>query len=165
MIPTPRTAFQQWPASQRCRRRSSAAWSEKRWSSRCELMHASKAFHSMVCNRFEVICHEDLDTLAAPHVFPFVATSLSASRDRHAKSIGEVRLMVGNAMRMMARAPKSRADCHLGAAIGLRSSLENFVPTIPDWALDQHTARRPQAGSRSRPLPRARCQADPAADR
>jgi len=34
-----------------------------------ELMHTSKAFHSMVCNRLEVICHEDLDTLAAPHVF------------------------------------------------------------------------------------------------
>ncbi len=44
----------------------------------CELLHTSKAFHSMVCNRLEVICHEDLDTLAAPHVFPFVAASLAA---------------------------------------------------------------------------------------
>ena len=43
-----------------------------------ELMHTSKAFHSMVCNRLEVICHEDLDTMAAPHVFPFVAASLAA---------------------------------------------------------------------------------------
>jgi hypothetical protein len=33
-----------------------------------ELMHTSKAFHAMVCNRLEVICHEDLDTIAAPHV-------------------------------------------------------------------------------------------------
>ena len=24
-----------------------------------ELMHSAKAFHSMVCNRLEVICHED----------------------------------------------------------------------------------------------------------
>jgi hypothetical protein len=31
-----------------------------------DLMHTSKAFHSMVCNRLEIICHEDLDTLAAP---------------------------------------------------------------------------------------------------
>ena len=31
-----------------------------------ELMHTSKAFHSMVCNRLIVVCHEDLDTLAAP---------------------------------------------------------------------------------------------------
>lgn len=52
-----------------------------------ELMHTSKAFHSMVCNRLEVICHEDLDTLAAPHVFPFVAASLAASRDRYSEFI------------------------------------------------------------------------------
>jgi len=29
-----------------------------------------------------------------------------------------------------------RSGC---AAIGLRSLLEGFVPTIPDWANDQHT--------------------------
>jgi hypothetical protein len=46
--------------------------------------------------------------------------------------------MVGNAIRMMARAPKSRASCHF-AAIGLRSMLEDFAPEIPDWANDQHT--------------------------
>jgi len=104
-----------------------------------ELMHTSKAFHSMVCNRLEVICHEDLDTLAAPHVVPFVAAALAQSRERYAKSIGEARLMVGNAIRMMTRAPKSRAGCHFGAAIGLREQLEGFLPIIPDWANDQHT--------------------------
>jgi hypothetical protein len=40
---------------------------------------------------------------------------------------------------MMCRSPKSRAGCHFAAAIGLRSSLEDFAPTIPDWANDQHT--------------------------
>jgi replication-associated recombination protein RarA len=104
-----------------------------------ELMHTSKAFHSMVCNRLEVICHEDLDTLAAPHVFPFVAASLAASRERYGKSIGEARLMVGNVIRIMCAAPKSRAGCHFAAAIGLRSQLEGYVPVIPDWANDQHT--------------------------
>jgi len=106
-----------------------------------ELMHTSKAFHSMVCNRLEVICQEDLDTLAAPQVFPFVAASLVASRERYSKSIGEARLMVGNAIRMMARAPKSRAGCHFAAAIGLRSMLEDFAPQIPDYALDMHTMK------------------------
>lgn len=105
----------------------------------CELLHTSKAFHSMVCNRLEVICHEDLDTLAAPYVVPFVAAALAQSRERYAKSIGEARLMVGNAIRMMCRSPKSRAGCHFGAAIGLRSMLENYAPEIPDWANDQHT--------------------------
>ena len=93
----------------------------------------------MVCNRLEVICHEDLDTLAAPWIVPFVATALAQSRERYSKSIGEARLMIGNAIRMMCRAPKSRAGCHFGAAIGLRSLLEDFAPTIPDWANDQHT--------------------------
>ena len=105
----------------------------------CELIHTSKAFHSMVCNRLEVICHEDLDTIAAPWVVPFVATALAQSRDRYSKSIGEARLMVGNAIRIMCRSPKSRAGCHFAAAIGLRSMLEGFAPTIPDFALNQHT--------------------------
>jgi len=105
----------------------------------CELIHTSKAFHSMVCNRLEVICHEDLDTLAAPHVLPFVFASLAASRERYSKNIGEARLMIGNAIRMMCRSPKSRAGCHFAAAIGLRAQLEGFVPEIPDWVNDQHT--------------------------
>jgi replication-associated recombination protein RarA len=111
-----------------------------------ELMHTSKAFHSMVCNRLEVICHEDLDTLAAPHVFPFVAASLAASAERYSSKPGEARLMIGNAIRMMARAPKSRAGCHFGAAIGLRSLLEDFKPEIPDWAFDQHTHKGRKMG-------------------
>ena len=49
--------------------------------------------------------------------------------------------MVGNAIRMMCRSPKSRAGCHFAAAIGLRSMLEDFAPTIPDYALDQHTLK------------------------
>ena len=106
-----------------------------------ELLHTSKAFHSMVCNRLEVICHEDLDTLAAPWVVPFVATALAQSRDRYSKSIGEARLMVGNAIRMMCRSPKSRAGCHFAAAVGLRSMLEDFAPEIPDYALDMHTMK------------------------
>jgi replication-associated recombination protein RarA len=106
-----------------------------------ELLHSGKAFHSMVCNRLEVICHEDLDTLAAPHVFPFVAASLAASRERYTKSIGEARLMVGNAIRLMCRSPKSRAGCHFAAAIGLRSMLEDFAPEIPGYALDMHTMK------------------------
>jgi replication-associated recombination protein RarA len=107
----------------------------------CELIHTSKAFHSMVCNRLIVICHEDLDTLAAPHVLPFVAASLAASRERYSSKIGEARLMIGNAIRIMCRAPKSRSGCHFAAAIGLRSMLEDFAPTIPDYALDMHTMK------------------------
>jgi hypothetical protein len=69
------------------------------------------------------------------------SASLAASRDRYSKSIGEARLMVGNAIRMMCRSPKSRAGCHFAAAIGLRSMLEGFAPTIPDYALDMHSMK------------------------
>ena len=49
--------------------------------------------------------------------------------------------MVGNCIRIMCRAPKSRAGCHFAAAIGLRSMLEDFAPTIPDYALDMDTMK------------------------
>ena len=111
-----------------------------------ELSSTSRAFHTMTCNRLETICHEDLDTLAAPWVVPFVAVAMAQSKERYAKSIGGARLMVGNAIRMMCRSPKSRAGCHFSAAIGLRSMLEGYVPEIPNWAFDQHTLEGKRMG-------------------
>jgi replication-associated recombination protein RarA len=106
----------------------------------CKLMHTSKAFHSMVCNRLEVICHEDLDALAAPHVFPFVATSLAASREPYSKS-GEARLMVGSAIHTMCRSPKSRAGCHFDAAIGLCSLPEGYAGDTGPCSRHMHTMK------------------------
>ena len=85
----------------------------------------------MVCNRLIVVCHEDLDTITAPWIVPFLRGQATLQQI-HCKA----RLMVGNRIRMMARAPKSRAACHFGAAIGLRSLLEDRAPEIPDFALD-----------------------------
>ena len=53
--------------------------------------------------------------------------------------LGASRMAIGNAIRLMCRAAKSRAGCHFAAAIGLRAELEGFVPVIPDWANDMHT--------------------------
>ena len=53
--------------------------------------------------------------------------------------LGGSRLAIGNAIRMMCRAKKSRQGDHFAAAIGLRAQLEGYVPTIPDWANDRHT--------------------------
>jgi replication-associated recombination protein RarA len=102
-------------------------------------MHTSKAFHSMVCNRLEVISHEDIETVAAPWIVPFVAAATTQSKERYASKLGEARLMIGNAIRLLCHAPKSRKGCHFAAAVGLRSMLEDFAPEIPDWAHDQHT--------------------------
>jgi hypothetical protein len=107
-----------------------------------ELIHTSKAGCTMVTNRLQVISHEDIDTTAAPWVVPFVATAAQQAQDGYAKkpeNPGMARMAVGNAIRLMCRSPKSREGDHFQASIGLASLLENFKPTIPDFANDQHT--------------------------
>ncbi len=130
-----------------------------------ELMHTSKAFHSMVCKRLEIISHEDIDTQAEPHIVPFVATAVEqAMRWYDPDKLGASRMVIGNAIRMMCRAAKSREGDHFAAAIGLRSQLEGFVPTIPDWANDQHTIEG-KHGPWPRSLPQRGREAGAAADR
>jgi replication-associated recombination protein RarA len=112
-----------------------------------ELMSTSKGFFTMVVNRLEIVAHEDLDTLAAPHVVVFVATCIEqAKRHYDPNKIGRSRMMVGSAIRMMCAAPKSRIGDHFAAAIGLASELEGFVPVVPDWTKDGHTAEGKRMG-------------------
>lgn len=106
----------------------------------CELIHTSKAFHSMVCKRLEIISHEDIDTISQPWIVPFVATAVAqAMKWYDADKIGASRMAIGNAIRMMARAAKSREGDHFGIAVGIASQVAGFVPVIPDWANDGHT--------------------------
>jgi hypothetical protein len=55
----------------------------------------------------------------------------TAFEDIAPTKIGETRLMIGSAIGMMARAPKSRSNCHFAAANGLRSMLEGYAPQVP----------------------------------
>jgi replication-associated recombination protein RarA len=111
------------------------------------LLHTSKAFHSMVCKRLEIISHEDIDTRADPAIVPFVATAVAqAMKWYDAEKLGASRLAIGNAIRLMCRAAKSREGDHFAAAIGLRSLLEGYAPEIPDYALDQHTVAGKKLG-------------------
>ena len=57
------------------------------------------------------------------------------------KRLGKSRMPIGNAIRMMCRAAKSREGDHFQAAIGLANEIEGKAPEIPDWAYDQHTAK------------------------
>ncbi|MGL3104941.1 hypothetical protein [Bradyrhizobium sp. BR 1432] len=110
-----------------------------------ELMHTSKAFHSMVCKRLQIISHEDIDTAASPHIVPFVkAACEQAMLWYDPEKLGGSRLAVGNAL--MCRAPKSRIGDHFASSIGLRSLLEGYAPEIPDWANDKHTIAGRKAG-------------------
>lgn len=112
-----------------------------------ELIHTSKALSTMLCNRLIVTCNEDIDNLGQPHIFPFVeAACRQALEKRKPEKMGETRLFIGNAIRMMARADKSREGCHFAASVGLRSQLEGYVPEIPDWAWDVHTLQGKRMG-------------------
>ena len=112
-----------------------------------ELIHTSKAFTSMVCKRLEIISHEDIDTQSQPHIVPFVATcTAQAMKWYDPDKLGASRMAVGNAIRLMCRAAKSREGDHFAIAVGLASEVEGFVPTIPDWALDGHTVAGKRMG-------------------
>lgn len=107
-----------------------------------ELHHTSKAFAVMVTNRLEIISHEDIDTMRAPWVVPYVRTCCEQARDWYdPKKLGKSRMAIGNAIRLMCRAPKSREGDHFHVAVGLAAEVEGYVPTIPDWADDHHTLR------------------------
>jgi len=113
----------------------------------CELIHTSKNYCTMVANRLEIISHEDIDTERAPHVVPFVRTACEQARQWYEDTKpGKSRMAIGNAIRMMSRAPKSREADHFQAAIGLRSLLEGYCPPVPDRAHDKHTVTGKRLG-------------------
>lgn len=129
---------------QKCIRRSMEA---EAMAFAVELMHSSRGFFTMTCNRIEVVSHEDIDCIAAPHVVVFVATCIEQSKRHYDPAkIGASRLFIGNAIRAMCAAPKSRAGTHFAAAIGLRAELEDYVPEVPDFAHDQHTLKGRRMG-------------------
>ena len=112
-----------------------------------ELHQSSKNFATMVCNRLEIISHEDIDTIAAPWIVPYVATATAQAREWYkVDKPGRSLMPIGNCIRLMARAPKSRQGDHFQASTRLAAELEGYVPQIPDWADDQHTIRGKQLG-------------------
>jgi len=113
----------------------------------CELIHTSKALCSMAANRLEVISHEDIDCMSQPHIVPFVRAACQLAKEQYdTKKFGKSRLPIGNAIRMLCRAVKSREGDHFQASIGLRATLEGFVPEVPDFALDMHTIKGKRMG-------------------
>jgi replication-associated recombination protein RarA len=106
----------------------------------CELVNTSKAFCTMVCNRLEIISHEDIDGLSQPHIIPFVhAAADLAKRIWVADKPAKARLPIGNAILLMCRAAKSREADHFNGAVGIPNQFFNEVPEIPDFAYDHHT--------------------------
>lgn len=112
-----------------------------------EMIHTSKAFVTMLCNRLIVISHEDIDTSAAPWVVPFVQTAVTQAQNAYdPEAPGKTRMYLGNAIRLMCRSPKSREGDHFQARFGLANLLEDAVPEIPEWAFDKHTREGKRMG-------------------
>lgn len=105
-----------------------------------ELHQTSKAYATMVANRLEIISHEDIDTQLRPDIVPFVKAACDQARAWYDPAkLGKSRMAIGNAIRIMARTPKSREGDHFHIAVGLAAALEGFVPEIPGWTNDRHT--------------------------
>jgi replication-associated recombination protein RarA len=131
-------------AMQKCIRRG---MEREAMSFACELLHTSKNFCTMVCNRLEIISHEDIDTQTNPNIVLFVKAACDQARASYvAEDPGHSRMMIGNAIRLMCRAPKSREGDHFQAAVGLANLFGGFVPTVPDWANDKHTIEGKRLG-------------------
>ena len=108
----------------------------------CEMVYASKAMCTWCCNRLEIVSHEDIDTSSQPHIVPFVHTACTQAKAQWKKdSYGASRLFVGNAIRIMCRANKSREGDHFAGAVGLPIESKTVVPCVPDWAYDSHTIK------------------------
>lgn len=115
----------------------------------CELLLTSKGFCTMVVNRLQIISHEDIDIEADTTIVPFVFTATEQAKtwwDANPMKQGKSRIAIGSAIRLMARAKKSREGDHFQAAVGLASVIEGYVPEIPDWADDMHTLRGKRLG-------------------
>jgi replication-associated recombination protein RarA len=112
----------------------------------CELGLTSKAFFTMVCNRLEIVAHEDVG-LADQQAVIFASLAIDqAKRHYNPEKPGLWRMPLGNAIRALSRAQKSREGDHFQAAIGLRAQLTDYTPTVPDWAFDMHTVEGRRRG-------------------
>jgi replication-associated recombination protein RarA len=104
-----------------------------------ELGHSSRSLASMVCTRLQIISHEDIG-LADPFVQVYVAMACQQAMAWYdPDKLGKWRMPVGNAIRLMSRAAKSREGDHFCIATGLKSLLDGYKPAIPDCAKDMHT--------------------------
>jgi replication-associated recombination protein RarA len=111
-----------------------------------ELGHTSKSFATWVTNRLLIISYEDVG-LAEPSIIPLVKTCCEQAKAWYADGrVAEWRMAVGTAIRAMCRVPKSREGDHFQAAVGIRSEVEGFAPTVPEWCFDKHTAQGRRLG-------------------
>jgi len=110
-----------------------------------EMIHTSRAYNTWLCNRLEVMSHEDCDTMAAPMIVPFVATCVEQAK-RFWKNGGNSDMFIGSAIRAMCRVPKSREGDHFILNVGYGVGLQDGPGKVPDYVFDMHTRRGRELG-------------------
>lgn len=104
-----------------------------------EVSGTDKAGFTMVCNRLEIISHEDIG-LANPQAVVFVASAMEQARRFYdVDKPGKARMMIANAIMILCRSAKSREGDHFNIAVGFASDLEGNVPKFADHTLDMHS--------------------------
>ncbi len=98
-------------------------------------------FSKALWRRLVIISHEDIG-LADPKVPLFTAMAKEQWEDliRDEKT-GSARLILGNTILLLARAPKSRLADHFQTALRGFREIDEGRLEIPDYALDKHTAK------------------------
>lgn len=109
-----------------------------------EMSMTSKAFHTRMLNRLFVIAHEDIG-LASVGSLTFAMSTLTEIRavgyeGPEPEKIGKWVLALGNVIRALCRAQKSREGDWF-AIIAVQNVAAGNAPKIPDYALDKHTHR------------------------
>jgi replication-associated recombination protein RarA len=97
----------------------------------------------MLCKRLIVICLEDVDNLGQPAILPYVHSAMTLAKewwDSDPARAGKSRLAIANVVLMLASARKSRLADHFQCVAVWGALLEGRVPSVPDFALDHHTA-------------------------
>ena len=107
----------------------------------CELEGAG--LYAVAANRLRVTAAEDVG-LGDMQASGYALQCINEAERFHKAQKGSWRLFIGNAIRTLSRAEKSREGDHFQAAARWR--LRKSPPEIPDYALDKHTLRGKQMG-------------------
>jgi replication-associated recombination protein RarA len=101
-------------------------------------------FEYWMWQRLIVIAHEDIG-IANPEVMGLIPTMRDSYMEFRRKGRGSARLVLANAILLLARSPKSRLADHFQCAVN-QDLLHGVRFPIPDYALDKHTRRGKQKG-------------------
>jgi replication-associated recombination protein RarA len=109
-----------------------------------EMIITSPALEDYLWHRLKVISVEDIgfgELLA-----PVFIQSLFEMASACARAVGERKLYAIHAVRYLCQCKKDRSTDEMINWINHASKLNNVIPTIPDYALDMHTAEGKNIG-------------------